>query len=278
MNKLFGVASLVCLAACGGGDESKSYVALSKLPDGTTKLNGKAVTAAVASGPGSSLIVTSVATDNSAELDVTRSGGNTIALSAAANGSTATVDTGVGGTISGTTVVNAATASGDTVFVLVDQSTNGRNYQNYGFWQEGIGTNNSRIHSGSFGSSADSLPSGAGTATYSGNALGIYVSAIGSPYATVSDVSVNTDFSNVSVTSSGTRKADLSTAFESSASNLDFTSTSTVSGTSFSGTVTGGDVAGTISGEFYGPNGTEVGGVYSTSGTGGTYFGSFGAK
>jgi hypothetical protein len=106
----------------------------------------------------------------------------------------------------------------------------------------------------------------------------MYVSAADQPFITSSDVSVNTDFINVTVDSSSTKKLHAVTALESSASNLDFTSTSTVSGTSFSGTVTGGDVAGTVSGEFYGPSGVEVGGVFSASGSGGDYFGAFGAK
>lgn len=278
MKKIICGVSVLFVAACGGGNETMPFVTVSNLPDGTTTLNGKVVTANMTNASASSVTVNSLSTDNSASLAVTRSGGTTVAISAVANGSTATVDTLAGGTITGTSLIEGVDASGDTEFVIIDPSALSMNYQNYGFWGEQGSASVDRISFGAFGSSANSLPSGGATATYTGKSVGMYVSAADQPFITSSDVSVNTDFINVTVDSSSTKKLHAVTALESSASNLDFTSTSTVSGTSFSGTVTGGDVAGTVSGEFYGPSGVEVGGVFSASGSGGDYFGAFGAK
>jgi len=279
MHKILVVLPMFALAACGGGGGSSiPFVSISSLPaNGTTTLSGKAVKANVSVDTFNRVTVNSVATDTAATASVTRNAGTNVAISAAANGSTATVDSRAGGTISGSGVITGADASNDTMFVVVDPSALSQNYQNYGFWFENGNSSTPSMSVGSFGTSAGSIPS-SGTASYSGKSIGLYISSAREQFVTASDVNVSTDFTNVSVTSTGTNKVNAITSASSTASNLDFTSTSTVTGTSFAGTVTGGDVSGSINGEFYGPSGSEVGGVFSTAGTGGTYIGAFGAN
>lgn len=128
-----------------------------------------------------------------------------------------------------------------------------------------------QVHAGVVGVPATTLPSG--SATYSGNSVGI-VNTGTDVAITVSDVTVNTDFSNVTVTSSGTLSEatnDCSPVL--SRPDLEFTATGAVNGAAY--IASGGTMQ--VNGAFYGPNAEETGGVFQGTQGGHIYGGAFGA-
>jgi len=75
---------------------------------------------------------------------------------------------------------------------------------------------------------------------------------------------------------------DLGVGPDRAAPELDFSGTGNVSGNTFtadvSGSGAGAGINGTANGVFYGPDAEEVGGTFSTQGTGGvSYIGAYGA-
>lgn len=125
-------------------------------------------------------------------------------------------------------------------------------------------------HAGVVGIPASGLPSG--SATYSGNSVGAVNTGTGT-VLTVSDVTVTTDFSNVTVDSSGTLAESASGNSTVNRSDLDFTATGTVTGTGYA--ATGGSMQ--VNGAFYGPNAEETGGVFQGTQAGQVYGGAYGA-
>lgn len=111
------------------------------------------------------------------------------------------------------------------------------------------------------------------SASYSGNSLGITDTG-GDLRLTASDVSVTTDFSNVTFTSENTIVEPVGDDGNiQSASELDFTASGTVTNDGY----TAAEGGMTVTGNFYGPNAEETGGVFTGSLSGGNYIGSFAA-
>lgn len=161
-------------------------------------------------------------------------------------------------------------------------------YQNYGAWAQSTSGTPGTLGVGSFGQTVASLPAKAPKATYSGNSTGWYVDTAGTLLGTTSNVKVDvtSNFSNVSITSSGTQTVDPGTLKLTNAPQLDFTGTGgPVSGNGFKITSLSGSGAGTViasgsaTGSFYGTAAQEVGGTFkAATGTNSTYVGAFGAK
>ena len=158
-------------------------------------------------------------------------------------------------------------------------------YQTYGVWATGLGQG-----TGTYGAITIGAPTAGSaiplvnTATFTGSTVGGYVNPAGSYFLTSGNVSVEADFENRSLdfTSAGTqliKPSDFSTA---PGGFLDMTGTLTYApGTNaFVGDVTTvGGMAGTSTGQFYGPNAEELGGVFFLTGDGvEIYDGSYGAK
>ena len=125
---------------------------------------------------------------------------------------------------------------------------------------------------------------GSGTATFIGYATGSYVSAAGTGTTVFADLTVDANF--------GTRSLAFSTVNTQTSSNwVDFASKPDLNlsgnlayaaGTNrFTGTVSSvGGLTGDSTGQFYGPNAEELGGVFLLKGSGPveTYAGAYGAK
>lgn len=161
-------------------------------------------------------------------------------------------------------------------------------YQTFGIWE----TNRDSLTSRKFGAMSVGTPTvgtaipGSGGAIFTGYATGSYVSAAGTGTTVFADLTVDANFGTQSLTFS-TDNTQTSSNWVDFAldSSLDLNGTLTyTSGTnSFSGTVTSdGGLTGSSTGQFYGPNAEELGGVFllqsSVPGSVETYAGAYGAK
>ena len=161
----------------------------------------------------------------------------------------------------------------------------GWEYQTYGVWATGLGQG-----VGTYGAITLGVPTAGssipliGDATFTGSTVGGYVDPAGTYFLTSGSVSVEADFTNRSLdfSSAGTQTISPSNLATSPAPDLNMTGTLTYApGTNaFSGGVsTVGGLTGTSTGQFYGPNAEELGGVFFLTGDGvEMYDGSYGAK
>jgi hypothetical protein len=161
----------------------------------------------------------------------------------------------------------------------------GWEYQTYGVWATGLGQG-----AGTYGAISVGVPTAGssipliGDATFTGSTVGGYVDPAGTYFLTSGSVSVDADFVNRSLdfSSASTQTINPSSFATSPAPNLNMTGTLTYApGTnSFGGGVTTvGGLTGTSTGQFYGPNAEELGGVFFLTGDGvEMYDGSYGAK
>lgn len=168
-------------------------------------------------------------------------------------------------------------------------------YQTFGVWESGRGSASGTIGAISIGAptTGAAIPT-LGSATFTGLTAGIYVDAAGVDYVTSSTLNVDVDFAarTLDLTTSNTLKTSLAGGGAVADNNLNLTSSGPQVGydlllNSFSVPVTAagstgnpGDLAGTSSGQFYGPNAEELGGVFSLSNpaTDEYYSGAYGAK
>jgi hypothetical protein len=156
-------------------------------------------------------------------------------------------------------------------------------YQTYGIWITGVGS-----ASGTYGATSVGAPSPAsaipvaGIATYQGHAGGLYVDATGLLYFTTAQMNTSVNFfkREVYFDTNTTSQTLNPTTVPFSNSTLNMTGTLNIApGTNrFTGAVTtNGGLTGTATGRFYGPAVQEIGGTFSTTGTGGqSYVGGFG--
>lgn len=177
-------------------------------------------------------------------------------------------------------------ANGQNALVNAEPTVLGYNYQTYGIWATGLGTGSGNYGAISVGAATApaSVPT-TGSATYAGNAGGLYIDASGVAYLAASAATLNADFvnRNIAFSSTGTEIVPENNISSSPASApyLDFTGSLTyASGSSnFTGSITNGTVTGVASGQFYGPNANEIGGTFSLLGSGvQSYIGAFGGK
>ncbi len=284
-------AGLVCsaLTACGGnesigpGSTVTPFTGFSDIPNnGTTEIDGQAVTASYVADPstGDVTISNPSGPSQSSTRIVTRNG-VPVALTANAPESSVSFDTRNGDTrIDDPFTTGYVTADGQDSATFINPAQAGYEYQTYGAWVTGAGTGAGTAGAGSYGlkTEVSDVPVGA-SATYRGVGLGVARRSDGQPYQTVSSVTVSTDFNTASIDSANTSAVNLNTATTSSAPELDFSGSGAVSGSGFTATVAGTGTSGSAQGQFYGPSATEVGGTYTTSGPGGVWhMGAFGGN
>ena len=173
-----------------------------------------------------------------------------------------------------------------TIAVVANPYQLGWNYQSFGIWNSnGITSGNLGLESFGKGyAPSTSLPT-SGSATFTGELAGFYVSPTGDGSIAAAKLSVTTDFAarTLSFASTGTTlTTDLSSAVP--APDLDLTGTLTYgSGSSaFVGTLNnaGGTLSGKTYGRFYGPASQELGGIFTVKSatTAETLAGAYGAK
>lgn len=136
----------------------------------------------------------------------------------------------------------------------------------------------------SVGNNAGTAIPGSGTANFTGYAAGSYVNTAGTGTTVFADLTVGADFTNRSLTFN-TTNTQTSSNWVDFASNPDLNLNGTltyVAGTNrFAGPVSSaGGLTGDSTGQFYGPEAQELGGVFLLRGSGPveTYAGAYGAK
>lgn len=265
------------------GTSPQPFTSFSEIPaNGATQLEGVGVSTSYVQDPatgGFNFFAESGPGASSAQ--VTTSGGQAVELRASTPGSNVVFNAGRGDTatpVAGVVVYRSVDGASRGVFA--NQAAQGYEYQTYGAWLTGVGTGVGTVGAGSYGAQTDpaTIPAGR-TATYSGKALGVVRRSDAQVYTTESNVNVSTDFSTVNISSSGTRSVNLLTNVPGSASDLDFSGSGPVSGSAFAANVSGPATSGSATGAFYGPNASEVGGTFRTTGAGGLqHMGAFGGN
>lgn len=174
-------------------------------------------------------------------------------------------------------------------FVQPQHFAVGWEYQTFGVWETGRGDGTGSMGGVSMGApTVDSAIPTTGEVDFTGETMGLYVTADGSDFLTYSDLSVSVDFANLGameLSSTGTYKIPVDSLPGISIGTLD--ETLNFAGTlaydaganTFSGEVSGFGMVGTSTGQFYGPGAEELGGVFSLSaGDGAYYSGAYGAE
>jgi len=286
---LLGV-SLFALAACAAGTDSEGGGGTgggSSTSSGGTggggigsddqpfTLNGQAVAAQFVSATGVGAFSGPQAATVNGSADTNGDGPDRIVLTTGGDTITLTDDTEEDPGLNGR-VLQEEDGDG-TILVSTDISdAPGLEYTAFAGWTQSPGfdadpTPGQPVYFGVIGQPAATLPGG--SATYRGNSVGL-VSNGTQTAITTSDVTVETDFSSVTVTSSGTLAQIAEDGFGTeTASDLDFTATGTVTGTGYA--ASGGAMQ--VDGTFYGPNAEETGGVFRGTPGGANYGGAFGA-
>ena len=173
-----------------------------------------------------------------------------------------------------------------TIAVVANPYQLGWNYQSFGIWNSNA-TGNGHLGLESFGNiypPSTSVPS-SGSATFTGELAGFYVSAAGKGSIAAANLSVTADFTarSLSFASTGTTlTTDLSNAVAAPELNLAGTLTYGSGSNTFLGTLSnaGGTMSGKTYGKFYGPASQELGGIFTVKSatTAETLAGAYGAK
>lgn len=152
----------------------------------------------------------------------------------------------------------------------------GWDYQTFGVWETGLDTDSGSFGAMSVGAASPGIP--AGDATFVGRVAGSWVDATGKGHAVLANLEVGLSGQSLSLTTTGTRVSENWTTFSPNA-DLDMSGTLTITGTNgFTGTLTTtSGLTGDSTGQFYGPNAEELGGVFFLEGGGETYSGAYGA-
>lgn len=179
---------------------------------------------------------------------------------------------------------------------FIDAEEAGFEYQSFGAWVTNLNSSSGgggRLGVGSVGDESTTLPASAPDARYSGSSIGLAVLTgdFNEMVETASDVNVDVygGFSRVRMESINTRITGSlnGSSAAAPAPDMDFETAFTgFDGTDFSAPMLGDSGVGffgEVRGQFYGPNGEEVGGVYdgfgnASGGDGIEIYGSFGAR
>lgn len=273
------IGAFVLLTACGGGGDpapvpTNEFTGFSGVPlNGAYAVDGVLISRSLSTGPGGTTMSAGLVDDNVASvLTVTNEGGDVVALRLLGGTIDATVDT--------TPTVNPGILTfvdGDIQIIAADPATFGNEYSTFGLGF--VGSPTGKVFSGVFGLKTDGAGVPVAPASYDGASVGFFVDGSGTPYLSSSTIGATTDFSNVTVTSSGTQTVGLEPGDTlTSTPALDFVATATVTGATFDGSYSGTGLSGDFAGRFFGPAAEEMGGTFSFSGTTGDYIGAFGAN
>lgn len=161
------------------------------------------------------------------------------------------------------------------------------NYQTFGFWLTGQETGAGIAGSISAGAptAIGGIPT-SGTGTYTGFSGGAYIDPAGNDFMAIGELKVVADFGparSLDFSATDTHVISRYSGNIDPNPDLDLHGTLTYSADSnnFSGNITSANdsLSGTAHGQFYGPSAQELGGVFTTTGSGiESYHGSFGAK
>lgn len=276
-NAYSAVFTALFLLGCGGSKSGEpAFKSFSDTPEnGTYSLDGRLTSRGVASA-GGNVAMAAVKTDDNVHsiATITNQGGDAVAI-VIQGGSVRTE-------ISNTPLASGSFLTfvdGDSAIVVSNPNSFGSSYSLFGTGYADVNSTDGSAFAGSFGAETPEASVPSTSATYAGQSAGFFVDASGSAYITSSDVTISTtDFSTVSVASSNTRRAALSSSTSEAAGELDFTSVATVTGNGFSGAFSGTDVSGELDGNFYGPAAEEAAGTFNGTGPAGDYLGAFGAN
>jgi hypothetical protein len=170
---------------------------------------------------------------------------------------------------------------------VVSNPTSGAwNYQSFGVWENGLNTTNRTVGVFSVGNNTGTAIPVSGEATFTGKVIGSYINPLGQGNTVLADLNVGVDWGakSLSFTTTNTQiSSNPTTVAFSLAPSLDMTNQTLIySGTAngFSGTLTTeGGLFGDTTGQFYGPDAEELGGVFALSSSTSveTYSGAYGA-
>lgn len=179
-------------------------------------------------------------------------------------------------------IIGATNATSNAL--LANHVALGWDYQTFGVWETGLDNTQGTFGAFSVGVTAGTAIPTTGTATFIGEVAGSYVPATpGVGYAVLADLTVTADFDTRSLdfkTTNTVVSPDWTTFTSKGELNLGGTLTYEAGTNTFTGTVatTGSTpLTGDSSGQFYGPNAEELGGVFFVQGGGATYTGAYGA-
>ncbi|PWR01805.1 hypothetical protein DKT77_14485 [Meridianimarinicoccus roseus] len=184
-------------------------------------------------------------------------------------------------------VFRITTASGSFLIQPQELVTQPMAFSSFGGWAKtsGSGQNPNGTDAIRFGVFGSQTPQGSvptGSATYTGESIGLANVTTGSQAIigfTNSDVTISTpDFNTVTFTSANTTFSSLNASTLTNPGDLNFEATGTVSGTGFSATPTNPGRSGRVDGQFFGPAAEEVGGTFGITGSNIVYGGAFGGK
>lgn len=195
---------------------------------------------------------------------------------------------------SGPTQANLSTASDGSLqsdnTLLADnfEGIVGLKHSTYGLWANEK-SESVELYAASFGSVTPRSDLPRNDATYAGSSLGVSRDEFyRSSFVTSSDmdIAVTNDFRDVSIESSNTVLRDIASDDTFVDRSYDFTGNGQVDGSGFSVTVQNDpswdgifELDGTATGNFYGPNAAEVGGVFNMQSPDGSgYIGAYGAS
>lgn len=209
--------------------------------------------------------------------------GNLVAVNIVADGASVSFGDENGGVFDiGGAIYTATSEDGKNFLINIDSPEVGLEFQTFGAWLTGLKTPSGVAGVGSFGAKTTENAVLVGTVNYNGASIGIMRAVNGEVFVTVSDVSVSTDFSTASMSSTSTSLAKVGDGSQGSGRSIDFSGSGPVTGTGFTAQFMGvnnSDLTGSADGHFYGPTAEEVGGTFGLQTSDGqTYIGSFGAN
>lgn len=180
-------------------------------------------------------------------------------------------------------IIGATNATSNAL--LANHVALGWDYQTFGVWETGLDTTEGTFGAFSVGVTAGTAIPTDGSATFTGKVAGSYVpSTPGAGYAVLADLTVTADFANRSLffhTTNTVTSPDWETFTPTSGLNLLGTLNYAAGTNTFTGTVTAGNgLTGNSTGQFYGPNAEELGGVFFLQDptNSETYTGAYGAS
>jgi hypothetical protein len=314
---VFALASGLLIAGCGGGGGGGGSIPTVPFtswnnirPNTTTVVPGSsqeiAYTANASTDTVTSLSSVSPNQSGASYFVTTNANNDTVAIGfRTAQGTTATFSSANGSTLNSRVryfqtpqqyarFTGAITGDGSSVALAGDERYSGWNYQSFGVWITGRGTGSGTAGAASIGAASlgSNIPS-IGTGTFNGSSAGLYVDPQGNYLVTTAYMRANVSFANRTVnfitsdTAAATPNTLLSGSFGTLVPALNLVGTLSYSaGTnrltgavSTAGSSTGTPMTGSITGTFYGPAASEIGGTFSTNGTGiETFAGAFGGK
>ena len=201
------------------------------------------------------------------------------------NGDTVVDGFGVYGLVAGDQIV-LATAAEDQAAIVADPFEKNLEFQTFGAWANGIGPDGMNSE-GVVGAASVGVPTLAANlptsdANYDGTSTGFFVSPAGVVWLAFADFDAMFDFDTgmLDVATSGTTLVDPLTGAQAAMGTLDFSGQGSATQPFAIAIATdslANDLAGTLNGQFYGPNGEELGGPFDMTGTDGRYMGAVGA-